>query len=120
MHWYGDVLKKYAVFEGRARRAEYWMFTLISLVISVALMFADMALGLGFALEAVYAVAVLLPGLAVGVRRLHDTGRGGWWLLLSLVPLVGWIVLVVLLAQDSAPPNQYGPNPKEAAPASVW
>ncbi|WP_405652374.1 DUF805 domain-containing protein [Streptomyces sp. RK9] len=120
MHWYVDVLKKYAVFNGRARRAEYWMFTLISLIISLALFGIDMVLGISPVLEALYSVAVLLPGIAVSVRRLHDTDRQGWWLLLALIPLIGLIILIVMLAKDSTPPNQYGPNPKEVAAAPAW
>ncbi|MFD0419750.1 DUF805 domain-containing protein [Streptomyces sp. NPDC127108] len=120
MHWYVDVLKKYAVFNGRARRAEYWMFTLISLIVSLVLFGVDMMLSISPVLEALYSVAVLLPGIAVGVRRLHDTGRSGWWLLLFLIPLVGLIILIVMLAKDSEPPNQYGPNPKEVSAAPAW
>lgn len=120
MHWYVDVLKKYAVFNGRARRAEYWMFTLVSLIVSLVLFGIDMALGISPVLEVLYSVAVLLPGIAVGVRRLHDTDRQGWWLLLFLVPVIGLIILIVMLAKDSVPPNQYGPNPKEASAAPAW
>lgn len=120
MHWYVDVLKKYAVFNGRARRAEYWMFTLFNVVISVALMLVDMALGLTPVLEVAYTVAVLLPGLAVGARRLHDTGRTGWWQLLFLLPVIGLIILIVMFATDSKSANAHGPNPKEASAAPVW
>ncbi|UGY90294.1 DUF805 domain-containing protein [Streptomyces gobiensis] len=113
MHWYVDVLKKYAVFNGRARRQEYWMFALISLVISIVLTIVDAVLGTGF-IVGLYSLAVLLPSLAVGVRRLHDTDRSGWWLLIALIPLVGVIILLVFLASDSTPQeNSYGPNPKQ-------
>jgi uncharacterized membrane protein YhaH (DUF805 family) len=120
MHWYLEVLRKYAVFDGRARRQEYWMFVLISTLLPfVALMLASvlgMQMGNGATvLLAVYYVAVLLPSIAVWVRRLHDTGRSGWWVLASFVPLLGTIALLVFSLQDSETgTNQYGPNPKMA------
>jgi uncharacterized membrane protein YhaH (DUF805 family) len=120
MHWYLEVLRKYAVFDGRARRQEYWMFVLISTLLPfVALMLASvlgMQMGNGATvLLAVYYVAVLLPSIAVWVRRLHDTGRSGWWVLASFVPLLGTIALLVFSLQDSETgTNQYGPNPKTA------
>lgn len=112
MHWYVDVLKKYTDFSGRARRTEYWVFALINLVISMILSAIDTALSLGF-LGIIYSLLVLLPGLAVTVRRLHDTGRSGWWVLIGFIPLIGWIILLVLMLLDSDPmENEYGPNPK--------
>jgi len=119
MNWYLQVLKKYAVFTGRAQRAEFWYFVLFNLLISVALALVDVAIGtyseeagVGL-LYGVYALAVLLPGIAVAVRRLHDTGRSGWWYLIGLIPLIGAIVLIVFWVQDSQPgENQHGPNPK--------
>jgi uncharacterized membrane protein YhaH (DUF805 family) len=115
MEWYLAALKKYADFSGRARRREYWMFVLVNLVISCVLA------GLGYVSNAfnvlsyIYALAVLVPSFAVGWRRLHDTGRSGWWMLIGLIPLVGAIILIVFFLQDSAPgDNQYGPNPKLA------
>ena len=122
MDWYMAVLKKYADFSGRARRREYWMFVLINFLIGCGLaVIAAFAQSLNF-LSWLYTLAVLVPSIAVSVRRLHDTGRSGWWLLIGLVPLVGLIVLLVFFFQDSAPgDNQYGRNPKssvvEAAPA---
>jgi uncharacterized membrane protein YhaH (DUF805 family) len=118
MNWYLEVLKKYAVFSGRARRREYWMFTLVNFVITILLMIIDGALGLGDRggmgpLRAVYTLAVLIPGIAVSVRRLHDVGRSGWWLFIALIPCVGGIILLVFMVQDGQPePNEYGPNPK--------
>ena len=107
MHWYTDVLKKYAVFDGRARREEFWMFTLFNLIISLGI-----ALIAG-PLYLLYSLIVLLPHLAVTVRRLHDTARNAWWLLILLIPLVGTIVILVFTVLDSAPEeNEYGPNPK--------
>lgn len=122
MNWYLEVLKKYAVFSGRARRKEYWFFVLFNLIISLVLTFIDSALGTlneetGYGLlSGVYSLAVLIPSLAVAVRRLHDTGRTGWWLLIGLIPLIGLIVLLIFFVQDSKPgDNEYGPNPKEYA-----
>ncbi|WP_030814162.1 DUF805 domain-containing protein [Streptomyces sp. NRRL F-2799] len=114
MHWYVDVLKKYAVFSGRARRQEYWMFFLFNLIISIVLAIVDAALDTQV-LQLVYGLALLIPGLAVAVRRLHDTSRSGWWVLISLIPLVGFIILLVFLASEGKPEaNEYGPNPKYA------
>jgi uncharacterized membrane protein YhaH (DUF805 family) len=112
MEWYLKVLRQYADFAGRARRKEYWMFTLVSGIISVVLAILDTALMTGL-LGVLYSLAVLLPSLGVGVRRLHDTGRSGWWLLIGIIPLIGWIVLIVFLATDGErQPNIYGPDPK--------
>ncbi|MFJ1972902.1 DUF805 domain-containing protein [Streptomyces sp. NPDC087903] len=113
MSWFIEVVKKYAVFAGRARRKEYWMFTLFALIIYAvvfAIAFAIHAVWIGLILE----LALLLPSWGVTVRRLHDTGRSGWWILLSAVPLVGGIIVLVWLCSDGKPgENQYGPNPKE-------
>jgi len=115
MNWYIEVLKKYAVFSGRARRKEYWMFVLFNVIISVVLSFVEGLVGSAGVIGILYSLAVLVPGLAVSVRRLHDTGRSGWWVLINLIPLVGLIVFIVFAAQDSqAGENQYGPNPKAA------
>lgn len=119
MNWYLEVLKKYAVFDGRARRKEYWYFFLINTVISIFLAFIDSftgtiseEAGLGL-LSGIYALAVLIPGLSVTVRRLHDTDRSGWWILIGLIPVIGGIALLVFMVLDSTPgDNQYGPNPK--------
>ena len=121
MNWYFEVLKKYAVFSGRARRKEYWYFALFNMIISIVLAVIDGVTG-SFSAEAgmgllggIYTLAILIPGIAVSVRRLHDTERSGWWLLIALVPLIGAIVLLVFMVQDSKPgQNQYGANPKEA------
>ncbi|GGR68743.1 hypothetical protein GCM10010269_04350 [Streptomyces humidus] len=117
MHWYVDVLKKYAVFSGRARRQEYWMFTLFNVIVAVVLAIVGAVIGSNV-LNIIYTLAVLLPGLGVAVRRLHDTGKSGWWLLIGLIPLVGAIILIVFLASEGKrEPNQYGPDPK-LAPAA--
>lgn len=114
MNWYVQVLKKYAVFGGRARRTEYWMFTLVNLIVAFVLGFLLAFTGVfGAVISYLYSLAVLLPSLAVGARRLHDTGRTGWWLLIGLIPVVGEIILIVFFVQDGQPgQNQYGPNPK--------
>jgi uncharacterized membrane protein YhaH (DUF805 family) len=122
MKWFLIVLKKYADFTGRAQRAEYWFFTLFYLLFFLALSLVDGAVGLFNAayglglLGGLFALAMIIPSIAVSVRRLHDTSRSGWWLLISLIPLIGGIVLLVFVCLDSTPgTNAYGPNPKEAA-----
>jgi uncharacterized membrane protein YhaH (DUF805 family) len=111
--WYLAVLQNYAGFSGRARRTEYWMFALFNIIISIVLNLIGMAVKGGSILAAIYSLAVLIPALAVGVRRLHDTGRSGWWLLIALIPLIGAIVLIVFMATEGDHgDNAYGPNPK--------
>ena len=113
MNVYLSVLKKYVEFTGRATRTEYWMFALFSVIVSVVLSIVDGVLGTTGVLAGLYALAVFLPSLGVLIRRLHDTDRSGWWFLITLVPLVGFIVLIVFLVQDSQPAtNRYGPSPK--------
>jgi uncharacterized membrane protein YhaH (DUF805 family) len=118
MNWYLDVLKKYVQFAGRARRKEYWMFTLVNLVITFVLAFADSAMGLmqdsGYGLiSGLYTLAVLLPAIAVSVRRLHDTNHSAWWLLIALIPLLGaLVILYFMIKEGDAGSNPYGPNPK--------
>ena len=114
MSWYLTVLRQYAVFEGRARRKEYWMFYLWHLIIAVALYVLESIAGSGGFILTFYQFAVLLPSIAVSVRRLHDTGRSGWWLLIGFIPVIGPIVFLVFMLQDGYPmANQYGANPKE-------
>lgn len=119
MTWYLAVLNKYAVFTGRARRKEYWMFTLFNCIFSVIFLLMDMNVGTyseatGYGLiSGIYTLFVLLPSWGVSVRRLHDTGRSGWMLLIGLIPLIGAILLLVWVCQDSDfGPNNYGENPK--------
>jgi uncharacterized membrane protein YhaH (DUF805 family) len=116
MYWYLKVLKQYADFSGRARRKEYWMFFLFNLIFTAVLSVLDilitLAVGAGF-LYILYALAVFIPSLAVLVRRLHDTGKSGWWIFITLIPLIGWIWLFVLLCADSDADNEYGKNPKQ-------
>jgi uncharacterized membrane protein YhaH (DUF805 family) len=119
MNWFLVVLKKYATFSGRAQRAEYWWFYLISTLIIIGLSLIDQATGtldeetgMGL-LTTLYSLAILIPSIAVGVRRLHDTGRSGWWLLIGLIPVIGSIVLIVFFVLDSEPgDNAHGANPK--------
>ena len=117
MNWYIKALKNYAVFGGRARRTEYWMFVLFNMIVAVILAAAEGLLGGPGFLNTIYSLGVLIPSLAVSVRRLHDTGRTGWWLLVGLIPLIGFIVLLIFFVKDSDPEdNEYGSNPKlEAA-----
>jgi len=114
MHWYIDVIKKYAVFDGRAQRQEYWMFFLINIIVSIVITAIDFQfIGSNGSIGAVYSLALLLPGIGVAIRRLHDTGRSGWWLLILFVPLIGVIVFLVFACQDSeSNENEYGLNPK--------
>ena len=114
MNWYIGCWKKYVEFSGRARRKEYWMFCLINLVVSILVGLVGRTLGTAL-LDSAYSLAVLLPGLAVCARRLHDTDRSAWWILIALVPIVGWIVLLVFMCLDSTPgENRFGANPKAA------
>lgn len=126
MDWFVGALKKYAVFEGRARRREYWFFVLFAVLIHIVLNVVDRMLGLYSAangigiLGGIFGLAILIPSLAVGARRLHDTGRSGWWLLIGLIPLIGAIVLIVFFLFDSQPgTNAYGPNPKGVGTAAT-
>jgi uncharacterized membrane protein YhaH (DUF805 family) len=112
MQWYLAVLKNYVGFSGRARRTEYWMFVLFSFLASLVLAIVESIIGVSGVLTSLYSLAVFLPSLAVLVRRLHDTGRSGLWVLIGLVPLVGFIILLVFLCQDSQGHNQHGPSPK--------
>ena len=122
MNWYIQVLKKYAVFSGRARRKEYWMFVLFNIIFAVLAIILDNILGTSFQgagyglFYLLYGLAVIIPSIAVGVRRLHDTDRSGWWLLICLIPIIGGIWLIVLLATaGTAGENKYGADPKAAA-----
>lgn len=125
MNWYLDVIKKYAVFSGRARRKEYWMFFLFNMLFAFTTGIIDRALGISFdgtwygPFYTLYALAVLIPSLAVAVRRLHDVNKSGWYLLINLIPIIGWIIVLIKLCTDSTPgENPYGANPKET-PALV-
>ena len=115
MDWYLTVLKKYTELNGRARRKEYWMFCLINLLIYIGCAVIDTVIGSWGIVSMIYSLAVLVPSITVTVRRLHDTGRPGWWLAIVLVPLIGALVLLVFMVLDSEPEaNDFGPNPKLA------
>jgi uncharacterized membrane protein YhaH (DUF805 family) len=137
MKWYLQVFKNYAAFNGRARRKEYWIFVLFNLIFLIMAAILDNLLGttfdniFGIAVKMnsgllgsqvspsgficlIYNLVVLIPGIAVSVRRLHDVGDSGWMLLIVLIPIIGAIWLLVLMASDSkSGQNQYGQNPKK-------
>lgn len=112
-----SCLRQYVGFTGRARRSEYWWFALFGLIVSIVADLIDAMLGtmsdsnVGL-FGAIVGLALLLPSIAVAIRRLHDTSRSGWWILIGLIPIVGWIILIVFYVQDSHPDNKYGPSPK--------
>jgi uncharacterized membrane protein YhaH (DUF805 family) len=133
MEWMILPLKRYVDFKGRSRRKEYWMFVLFTIILCVAASFIDISLGYGSAstysgdgsvgasfnangpATVILMLALFLPGLAVTVRRLHDTDRSGWWILIGLVPLVGWIVLLVFYCTEGTRgDNRFGADPKGA------
>lgn len=121
MNWYLKVLRKYAVFSGRARRKEYWYFILFNTIIIFVLGLIDSDMGTTVSpnsrmglLGGVYTLAILIPAIAVTVRRLHDTNRSGAWFLIIIVPIIGHLILLIFTVQNSKPGrNKYGENPKE-------
>jgi uncharacterized membrane protein YhaH (DUF805 family) len=120
MNWYLDAWKNYVNFEGRARRKAYWMFILFNVIAIIALALIEGILGGYGILPSLYSLAIVLPVVAIAVRRLHDIGKSGWWFFIQLVPIIGGIWFLILLVMDSEPgTNQYGPNPKEAAPPAI-
>ncbi len=121
MKWFIKCIKQYADFKGRARRKEYWMFTLFYLLFLLPL---ALLVGIEIGLEievpiftilfVLFIFALIVPTYAVTVRRLHDTGRSGWWILINFIPYIGGIWLFVLTCLDSKPgTNKWGDNPKE-------
>lgn len=113
MSWYLQVMKKYATFSGRARRKEYWMFTLINAIIYGVLIGASMVLFDNYLLGIIYDLAILIPALAVSVRRLHDINKSGFWIFISFIPLIGGIWFLVLTCTEGTPgENRFGANPK--------
>ena len=110
------LTRKYADFSGRARRSEYWWFFLFNVLVAAVASVLDAIIGTRYGssglVEILVQLALLIPGIAVAIRRLHDTGRSGWWLLIGLVPIAGWIVLLVFFVQDSQGENEYGASPK--------
>ena len=114
MNEYISVLKNYAKFDGRARRREFWMFTLFNIIVSAVINILATQVSSAFGiLGLVYMLAVLVPSIAVGIRRMHDIGKSGWWLLISFVPLIGGIWLLVLaVTKGDSGSNAYGADPK--------
>lgn len=141
MEWMLLPLKRYAQFSGRSRRKEYWMFVLLIFIIYVIAMILDTMLGFGTTtryadvsetgaavgfnssggiITLLAMLALFIPSLAVAIRRLHDTDRSGWWILIGLIPLVGAIVLLVFYCTDGTRgPNRFGPDPKGENPADL-
>ncbi|MBD2783199.1 DUF805 domain-containing protein [Xenorhabdus sp. DI] len=115
MNWYLSVLKNYADFSGRARRTEYWMFSLFHSIVCVALIVLGSAIdeNAGMALFAVYVILTMIPGFAVTVRRLHDTNHSGWWLLISIIPFGGIVLLAFYCIEGTKGDNDYGVDPKK-------
>lgn len=118
MNYYTDALKKYFVFEGRTSRKQYWMFVLFNLIVSIVIAIIGGIIHMK-SIGNIYSLAVLIPSIAIGVRRLHDIGRTGWWMLLCLVPIVGWIVLIIFAIQKGQPAaNAYGSVPVDPTPSA--
>ena len=111
MEYFIDALRKFADFNGRARRKQYWMFCLVYVLIVIALSLIDEFVGTSV-LSIIFTTIMLVPSISIAARRLHDTGRSGWWQLIAIIPLIGGIVLIVFLAQDSHGDNDYGVSPK--------
>ena len=113
---YKNALEKYAAFVGRASRKDLWMFVLYNFIISIAVGIVAGIIRVP-AVSWLYALFVFIPNLALAARRLHDTGRSGWWQLIALVPIIGFVVLIIFYCTDSQPgENKYGPNPKQVMP----
>lgn len=127
---YINVLKKFNVFSGRSARKEFWWFMIVNLVIMLCIMAIIFTLSFGKpgggnagifgALPFLYSLIILIPAIAVGIRRMHDIGKSGWWILISFIPYVGGVIFLILAAIDSQPgSNQYGQNPKESTMMSI-
>jgi uncharacterized membrane protein YhaH (DUF805 family) len=113
MSWFLAVVQKYAVFQGRARRKEFWMFYLFLMIFMTAVMILDLIIGSYPVIMILFTLALFVPYLAVTVRRLHDIGKSGAWFFISLIPTIGAIWLLILLATEGTRgDNQYGPDPK--------
>lgn len=125
MNYYLNAIRKYCDCKGRASRKEYWMFVLINFLISLVFALLDAVVQHTTSiklnvLSLLYGIAILCPALGLSIRRLHDVGRSGRWLLLIFVPFVGSIVLLVFSLMDSqSGANEYGPNPKELPAAGA-
>lgn len=117
MEWMILPFRRFAEFTGRSRRQEFWMFTLLSIIAAIAAALVDLMFGFGpesnGPVGIVVSLAFLIPSISVSIRRLHDVDRSGWWLLLALIPILGWIVLIVWNCTDGTRgTNRYGADPK--------
>lgn len=119
LHWYTDVVaKKYATFSGRAGRQEFWMFFLANIIVNFIINVVEGVIGTNGVISGLYSLAVLVPQIALGTRRLHDTGKSGWWQLVGLTG-IGLLLLLVFFIQGSqAGDNKYGPNPSSVPAAA--
>jgi len=128
MDWMLMPLRRYTDFSGRSRRKEYWMFVLGVIIVALVIGFVEGLLGIDGMVGGAYGplslllvLGVIIPGIAVQVRRFHDQGKSGWFVLLGLIPLVGGIILLVFMClEGNQGPNQYGPDPKGAADPTVF
>lgn len=115
MEWYMQAWRDYKKFDGRSRRTEFWMFLLVNIGVSIALSVVEAMFGSPGILSWLYSLAVLVPAIAVSVRRLHDIGRPGMWAIVMFIPVLNLALLLFFMTQDSQPgSNEYGPNPKGA------
>lgn len=115
MEYFIRALQKYVEFSGRDTRRQYWMFALYWVLLAIVVSILGRMLETDV-LSQIYSAVLLLPSLAIGARRLHDTGRSGWWQLIGLIPIIGTIVLIVFFVQESGPDNEHGPNPHSTPP----
>lgn len=114
MQWYLEAFNRYFDFAGRSSRRAYWMFILVNILVTIGLNIIGYFIGgIATSIGGIYSIAALIPGGSVAVRRLHDTGRSGWWMLINLIPLIGMIVIIVFLAQEgSSEDNEFGASTK--------
>ena len=128
IEWMTMPLKRYADFSGRTRRKEYWMFLLGVVIVAIVLGIIEGIVGLSGMVGGVYgpltlifALAIIIPGIAVQVRRFHDQDKSGWFVLLSLIPFVGGIIVLVFMCLEGTKgPNRFGPDPKDASGVEVF
>lgn len=109
------VLNSYAKFEGRSGRVEFWWFVLAYIIVAILVAILSGILGMGDLLSNILSLALLIPSIAVSVRRLHDIGKSGWWYLINLIPVLGWIAFIYFAAQPSVGPNEHGEGPQPLA-----